>query len=357
LFLLKKIAFSQLFAINIFKNTAYSTNKLFLESRTNVAVKIMQQLMTQSEDYIPTILAVDDVPANLDILVEHFQNDKIHLTVALSGKDALLLANASPPDLILLDIMMPGMDGYEVCRHLKSNPHTKDIPIIFVTAMGDSENEEKGLALGAIDYITKPFVLPVLKARIRNYLELKRKTDLLAELSLLDGLTGVANRRYFDSMLDQEWNRCQRSFKPLSLIMIDVDHFKLYNDYYGHGMGDECLKKITKALRKTLKRPADLLARYGGEEFVVLLPEMNEKEAVNVAEKLCENVAGLLIPHKQSDTKSTVTISLGCASTTPKQDNTAEQLLKQADECLYAAKAQGRDKVVGCTNTNNKGSN
>ena len=178
------------------------------------------------------ILLVDDVPANLDVLLEHLQDMQCVLRVATSGEDALRLAFREPPDLVLLDVMMPGMDGYEVLRQLKANHATRNVAVIFITAMSDSLDEARGLAMGAGDYIAKPLVVPVLKARVKNHLELKRKTDMLEELALADGLTGIANRRQFERTLKSEWQRCQRHGHALSLLMIDVDHFKQFNDHY-----------------------------------------------------------------------------------------------------------------------------
>ena len=295
--------------------------------------------------YRPRVLVVDDVPANLDVLVEHFQNDNIELAVAVSGLDALRLAQHTPPDLILLDVMMPDMSGYDVCRQLKDDPLTRDVPVIFLTAMSDAVDEEKGLALGAVDYITKPFVLPVLKARVRNHLELKRKTDLLAELVHLDGLTGIANRRRFDSQLEHEWNRCARFHHPLSVLMIDVDHFKLYNDCYGHGRGDDSLRAVASALQQTLRRSNDLLARYGGEEFAVLLAEVNQTEAARLAEQLRQRVESLALPHAASPVIPQVTISVGVACVVPQLGYQPRQLVEQADRQLYLAKARGRNQV------------
>ncbi len=302
--------------------------------------------MKQQEPYIPSILAVDDKPGNLDILVEHFKSDTVQLTVALNGEDALNLAAQILPDLILLDIMMPGIDGYEVCRRLKANVVTKDIPIIFVTAMGESVNEEIGLSLGAIDYVSKPYVVPVLKARVRNHLELKRKTDLLTQLVCLDGLTGIPNRRHFDKMLGNEWKRCLRAKQPLSLIMIDVDHFKLFNDHYGHGLGDDCLKQVAISLGNTIKRPEDMVARYGGEEFVVILPGVNGQVALEIGERLRNSVLALEIPHVLSSTNDIITISLGVTSVLPAAHLSPEKALKVADEQLYRAKGNGRNRCA-----------
>ncbi len=211
-----------------------------------------------------TLLLVDDVPANLDVLLEHLQNEQVRLLAATSGRDALRLALHDPPDLILLDVMMPDMDGYEVLRQLKDHTATREVPVIFVTAMSDSVDETRGLAMGAVDYIAKPFVVPVLKARVKNHLELKRKSDLLAHLAQIDGLTGISNRRHLMTRVGQEWDRCQRHGRPLSLVMIDVDHFKPFNDHYGHGHGDDCLRNVSRALSACCRRSGDMLARYGG---------------------------------------------------------------------------------------------
>lgn len=301
--------------------------------------------MHRLDDYLPSVLVVDDIPANLDVVVEHFRGEPLRLAVALSGEEALELVAADPPDLILVDIMMPGMDGYELCRRLKSDERSSDIPIIFLTAKGDVADEERGLALGAVDYITKPFSWPILKARVRNHLELKRKTDLLAKLAYLDGLTGVPNRRVFDEQLSLEWRRARRTGRQLALLMIDVDYFKAYNDRYGHGLGDDCLRAVAGTLNKLLHRPADLFARYGGEEFVALLPETNCEQARLIAEQFREGVADLSIPHEGSEAADHVTISIGCAARVPQRQESEQVLLKEADDHLYQAKREGRNRV------------
>ncbi len=293
---------------------------------------------------VPSILVVDDVPANVDILVEHLQYENTHLMVALNGEDAVELANNRLPDLVLLDIMMPGMDGYEVCKRLKSKPETMNIPVIFVTARGENYDEARGLALGAIDYITKPYNISILKARVRNHLEMKKKTDLLNHLASIDGLTNAPNRRQFDGLLDQEWRRCQRAAKALSVIMIDVDFFKAYNDIYGHGKGDDCLRQLVTIMQAALERPGDVLARYGGEEFVVMLPETTAPQAMAVAEKLRRQVNLLAIPHAASEISDHVSISLGVESCVPTKQSNRSELMDKADKGLYMAKALGRDR-------------
>lgn len=291
------------------------------------------------------ILIVDDMTSNIQVLANALQDD-YRIKVATSGERAIDIARSeNPPDVILLDIMMPEVDGYEVCKRLKSDPNTSTIPIIFVTALSDTADEEKGLNLGAVDYITKPFHLPIVKARVRNHLSLKLKTDLLEELSHIDGLTHIANRRHFDEVMEKESRRIHRMAQPISILMLDVDYFKPFNDNYGHGLGDECLVQVAKAMRQVLKRPSDLLARYGGEEFVVLLPETPLAGAIKVAEDLRAAVDALNFPHKYSAVTDHVTISVGVASNEVSQETAVDELLKRADDALYQAKATGRNRV------------
>jgi diguanylate cyclase (GGDEF)-like protein len=298
---------------------------------------------------LPIILIVDDTPTNIQVLAEALRAD-YRVKVAGSGQAAFaVIEKQGAPDLILLDVMMPGMDGYEVCRQLKACAETKDIPVIFVTAKSNAEDEEKGLRLGAMDYITKPFHLPIVLARVHNHIALKKKTDLLEAHALLDGLTNIPNRRRFDESFDSEWKRALRAGARLALIMIDIDHFKHYNDNLGHGAGDICLRKVAAALDAAVVRPGDLVARYGGEEFVVLLPDTDEEGAVQIAERLRNEVAALQIPHGHSAVAEWVTISLGVASVVPQTGDHPAALLEQADRQLYLAKSSGRNQVCGST--------
>ncbi len=296
----------------------------------------------------PIILIVDDTPTNIQVLAEALRAD-YRVKVAGGGKVALdIIAKQGPPDLILLDVMMPDMDGYEICRRLKQNPATQNVPVIFVTARSDTLDEELGLRLGAVDYIAKPFHLPIVMARVRNHIALKIKTDLLEAHALLDGLTNIPNRRRFDQQLDIEWKRGLRSGEPLSLLMLDIDHFKAYNDNHGHGAGDDCLRKIAAALAATAVRPGDLVARYGGEEFVVLLPDTDEDGALQIAERLRSHVETLQIPHGHSATAACVTLSVGLASAVPLSNlsnNSPASLLDKADKMLYRSKQAGRNGV------------
>ena len=301
---------------------------------------------TGLDDDRKTLLIVDDVPANVKMLANYLKDEYI-IQVAGRGEKALGIAQGShPPDLILLDIMMPDMDGYTVCRELKNNPATQQIPVIFVSALSEAVEEEQGLNLGAVDYITKPFHLPIVRARIRNQMSLKSKTDMLEEMSNIDGLTQIANRRYFDQMLVKEGSRLARNGLPMSVLMIDIDYFKPYNDNYGHGRGDECLVRVAAAMNKAISRPGDLLARYGGEEFVAILPETDANRVLAVAQRLCDAVRKLQIPHDYSPIADHVTISVGCAGRVLHDVSEAVMLLEQADQALYEAKRRGRNRAV-----------
>jgi len=295
----------------------------------------------------PTILIVDDTPTNIQVLAEALR-PHYRVKVAASGPAALeVIARQGVPDLILLDVMMPGMDGYAVCQALKESAATRDTPVIFVTAKSDEADEEKGLRLGAVDYIAKPFSLPIVLARVRNHINLKLKTDLLESLALLDGLTSIPNRRRFDEALEMEWKRAQRTGEPLALIMFDIDCFKDYNDHHGHHAGDCCLARVADELTRALARPGDLLARYGGEEFVALLPATDLEGGILSAERCRAQIMALNLPHGHSPAAPCVTVSAGVASLVPGATSSPLELLQQADACLYRAKGAGRNQVCG----------
>lgn len=293
----------------------------------------------------PKILIVDDVPGNIKALAESLKHD-YQILVATNGPDALATVASQEVDLILLDVVMQGMDGYEVCEKLKGDQATAGIPVVFVTAQGEETDEARGLELGATDYITKPAKPAILKARVRNHVESKQQKDLLASLSLLDGLTGVANRRHFDVVLEQEWRRCVRGSLGMATIMVDIDYFKQYNDEFGHGAGDSCLKKVAITLKRSLLRSTDLLARYGGEEFAAILPQVERQGVMRVAERMRACIEELHIPHPKSDAADHVTISLGCASIFPTRGSSSTPLLEAADKMLYAAKRKGRNRIM-----------
>jgi len=292
-----------------------------------------------------TILIVDDDSINLNILSGEFSRD-YNIVLAKSGEQALKRMEKSRIDLVLLDIMMPDMDGYEVCRRLKAQDTTRHIPVIFISAMSEDEDEARGLLLGSVDYIKKPFYLPIVRARIKTCLDLKMKTDMLEQLVSLDGLTNIFNRRKFNEMLDSEWNRAIRDENPLSLILIDVDQFKSYNDHYGHAAGDDCLRRVANTLKTGIKRASDFLARYGGEEFAVILPGTDLAGAGHVAENMRKDIETLRIPHARSQVAAHVTVSLGVATIKPQKDLLSPVvLIKEADKMLYRAKEEGRNRM------------
>ena len=243
-------------------------------------------------DRLPMILAIDDTPANL-LTIGKALGSAFDLQVATSGLTGLALAMESTPDLILLDVMMPDMDGYETCRCLLANPVTRDIPVIFITAQNSPDDETQGLEAGVVDFISKPVNPSVLRARVRTHLTMKRMADQLRSMALIDGLTGIANRRCLDEALASEWRACQRACLPLALAMIDIDHFKRLNDTYGHPVGDTCLVTVASALKACLGRSHDLIARYGGEEFLCLLPGTELAGALSKAEELRQSVQDL----------------------------------------------------------------
>ena len=269
-------------------------------------------------------------------------------------------------DLILMDIIMPEVDGIEACRNVKKREWLADVPVIMVTASTERENLQRAFTAGAMDFIKKPFDRVELLARVRSALRLKhetarrkaRETELLEvtrqleaanerlqNLSLLDGLTGIANRRHFDQALLQESRRSKREKTPLSLIMLDIDYFKAFNDTYGHMKGDDCLKTVASILTKTLKRPGDFLARYGGEEFVVVLPNTDDVGAATIAEGLRSNIEMAGIEHIKSFCSDLVTASFGVVTRFPEQADTPEDLILAADRALYRSKHEGRNRV------------
>ena len=292
-----------------------------------------------------TILIVDDEPINIRAL-QSTLGGEYNLLFATSGEMVLdMVKSGVQPDLILLDIIMPGMDGFEVCRRLKNDPKTQHIPLVFLTAKWETSEEAKGLEMGAVDYIRKPFSPPIIRARIRNHLELKRNRDLLENLSALDGLTNIPNRRRFDEVYEYEWSRAIRTQAPLSLLFIDIDHFKNYNDLYGHLAGDECLRSVARALQSSLGRTADFLARFGGEEFIILLPDTNERGCLHLARNILDAVNSLKLEHKASPVAEHVTVSIGGVCCADLDSCQRLQLLEKADRLLYKAKEGGRNRA------------
>jgi len=296
-----------------------------------------------------SILLVDDDPGAIQ-LMGRILGSVGTLRFAANGRDALRLALHSAPDLILLDAEMPGMSGFELLQTLKTEPSLADVPVIFITSHNEAGFEVSALDMGAADFIAKPLRSSRVLARVRTQLRVKHMADTLRRTATTDGLTGVANRRQFDVSLQSEWLRAHRSGEPLSLLMIDVDHFKLFNDLYGHSQGDTCLCRVTQALQSACRRPADLLARYGGEEFMILLPQTPRQGAKHMAQHVLDAVRALGISHENSPTARhlTVSVGIGCYDdatacwASPAHGLRACDLVEAADKALYCAKQAGR---------------
>ena len=295
-----------------------------------------------------TILAVDDSPENLD-LIKNILEPYYSVKVAPSGKLAIHIARSQHPDLILLDIMLDDISGYEVCHELKKNDDTRNIPIIFLTAKRSEADEVKGFKIGGSDYITKPFSPSIVLARAKTQIQLKAKTDLLEKLAALDGLTEIPNRRAFDAALERQFNQARRTDSPLSLLILDIDNFKMFNDHYGHPVGDDCLKRVASSLINHTHRLEDLVARMGGEEFSILLPNTDTVGATMLAEQYREAVETLKIHHATASPLPYVTVSIGVSTVTVCSNDQYKDLLQAADNALYRAKKQGRNRIC-CEN-------
>ena len=286
------------------------------------------------------ILLVDDDPTTIQLLGRMLA-DVGNLRFATSGKDALRLAHESAPDLVLLDAEMPGMSGFQILEALKADPALADVPVIFITSHNEPAFELSGFEQGAADFIAKPVSAPLVVARVKTQLRVKRIADELRRIATIDGLTGVANRRGFDDALQHEWRRARRSGDPLALLMIDVDHFKSFNDRYGHPAGDVCLRAVALALVRCSLRPADLVARYGGEEFVVLLPDTPVAEGQVILTRLQRALTGGLFMHESKQ----VFVTFSAGVTAYRANEAIETALERADQALYEAKRTGKNRT------------
>lgn len=287
------------------------------------------------------VLVVDDEKGNRLLLAEVLKDD-YKVILAKSGSMALALAERHQPDIVLLDVVMPEMDGYQVLRALKERDDTRHLPVIFISALDGVDDEEKGLLLGAADYITKPFHPAIVRARIRNHVQAVSHRRLLEHLALVDGLTEIPNRRRLENALQVCWPEGQH----MSVAMIDIDYFKHYNDHYGHGWGDQVLRQVAGTLKQLLKRDTDLVARYGGEEFVLFLPDTDASGGQALAEQARQAVQDLGIPHARSAVGSDLSISLGGVSVVlPRNGPLPADTLERSDQQLYRAKRLGRNRV------------
>ena len=275
------------------------------------------------------VLVADDDAINREVLGDLLKPEYTVL-LAKNGAQTLERAARHAPDLILLDVMMPDMDGYEVLRQLRADPQTEHIAVIFISGLDRPEDEANGLKMGASDYIVKPFNPTVVMARVALHLQVVRQRRMLERLANIDGLTELANRRRFDEMYALEWQRARRSGRPLSLALLDIDAFKQYNDRYGHPAGDRALRSVARVAGAAMRRPADLAARYGGEELVLLMPETDEIQARQVVEALCGAVADLHIAHEASAVAPVLTVSVGGATLTPESSELLAELFEAA---------------------------
>lgn len=305
------------------------------------------------EDTVTSAVHVCQILEEMGLAVKHVPD----------GEQALVEMTRWQPDIVLLDIMLPGMDGIDVARHIRQAEQGTEswTPIIFLTAKTDGEDLERAIESGGDDYLIKPPVPAALRAKLRamqriaqmrgNLLVLKDELDRanreLLLLSAQDGLTGIANRRMFDNRLRDEWQRAIREGSSVSLVLLDVDHFKHYNDEFGHQAGDECLRQVARVLASAGRRPGDVAARYGGEEFALILPNTSADGAMVVASAVCDAVRQLGIAHASAATYEMVTVSIGVSSMLPVPGDEArwQDLIQQADSCLYIAKQEGRDRV------------
>jgi diguanylate cyclase (GGDEF)-like protein len=290
-----------------------------------------------------SLLVVDDDSSSLMVL-SHILQPGYTIYTAKDGGAAIQKAEKYLPDLILLDILMPGMDGYEVLSALRQSEEAKHIPVIFITELNKPEDEKKGLKLGAVDYINKPFDNMIVKLRVELQIRLINQLRTIEYLSATDQLTKIPNRRSFDNRLKEEWRRVIREKQPITIIMIDVDYFKYYNDKYGHQQGDKALLMIAEILGKTTARPADFIARWGGEEFVVLLSNSDAQAGLKLGEDLREKVenTGILL---KDGTVTRITVSAGVNSQKPTRGTAPDEFISGADKALYAAKETGRNRV------------
>jgi diguanylate cyclase (GGDEF)-like protein len=298
-----------------------------------------------------TILIVDDTPFNIHILAKTLIND-YEVKIATNGPAALkIIEQDKKPDLILLDIMMPDMDGYEVCRRIKQNPSNWDIPVVFITAKEGHQDQKKGFDLGAEDYIHKPFQLSLVLTRIDMLLRLKRISRRLEQVALVDPLTELPNGIALEKAVEQELQSANQDQRSISLLMIDIDHFKAFNDHYGHGAGNMCLRKVARTIESSINSKKDLLGRYSGAEFIVVLSHYDQDRAINIAEEICQNILQLKIPHAHSPVSDYVTISIGVISVSHETEINCSEMFNKAKKMLHVAKKSGRNRVAGSGST------
>ena len=285
------------------------------------------------------ILVVDDNPLNLRMLADWLASEHYVVSTAADGFEALEKITADRPDIVLLDVVMPELNGFEVCRRIKADPTMADIPVIMVTALSDVDDLVRGFNAGAEDFVTKPFNFDALMARVRSQLRRKQHYERIAEAALVDPLTCAFNRRYFDAHAPRMAARCRAARNPVAVLMIDVDNLKQINDARGHSAGDRALKEVVDRVTSAL-RPSDLVARVGGDEFVVVMPETDPDAALHIAERLRSRIGDTPVEGVA------VTVSIGAAASRPDEEEELDATLQRADAALYEAKRNGGNRVI-----------
>ena len=291
-----------------------------------------------------SVLIVDDEISNLQVL-NHMLGSDYMIYTAKNGVNALEKAREYAPDLILLDIVMPGMDGYQVLEELRKMKMTSKIPVIFITGLSSVEDEKIGLSLNAADYISKPFSPMIVKLRVRNQLQIVNQLRTIERLIMQDQLTGMANRNSFDERMEMEWKRARRENVPISILFMDIDNFKAYNEFHGHRQGDAALRAIASVIMRSLKRSSDFAARWDDEEFAALLPNTSLEGALKVAKEIRRNAETAEIVH-ENGANSNVTISIGVSVIVPSSASSVDAFISKADQALRSAKAAGKNKVA-----------
>jgi diguanylate cyclase (GGDEF)-like protein len=290
------------------------------------------------------LLVVDDDPSQLRFYLKGLSK-LYHCQFARCATDAINFSRQFPqPDLIILDVIIPDLGGFEICRLLKEDQLTAHIPVIFASKIDDADSKVRGFSLGCVDYISKPVFIPEMKARISTHLKLKRQAHLLESLAYLDPLTQVANRRKYNETVQREWSRAVRYAHPIAMLLIDIDFFKQFNDFYGHTVGDDCLIKVAHNLNSLSRRSGDLFARIGGEEFVLILSDCGEQGAINKAKEVIDTISFLNIANQGAPNHDRVTVSVGAAIMCPGAEEEPLALFQAADAALYEAKNTGRNK-------------
>ncbi len=290
------------------------------------------------------ILIIDDSPVQANFL-SSILTDDYEVTVVNSAEEGLKQAKTEDFSLILLDVIMPGIDGFQLLKMLQEEVILRHTPVILITSLNDTQHEEQGLTLGAVDYITKPFHPAIVRARVHTHINLYRYRTQIEQAATVDQLTEVPNRRRYDAVSGKRWQDAIRLGAPISICMFDIDKFKVYNDTFGHPAGDKVIKAVAETAASKLRRGTDFFARYGGEEFVALLMGDSSRRAFAQLQKIRQAVEDLRIPHDPA-AAPWVTVSIGGVTTIPKAEHPYERMLKIADTLLYDAKKLGRNKVV-----------